>query len=133
MKCTGKTFQNVTANLVRYFRPQYSDRNSHAGEYYSHPNGYADHYPRSCFGFMCIPVFGTQIKMGSVYNPAMLDHFFEIRTRTLHFYGLPETLKTLKNSLFNDDIFPDFRTINLALQEWCLSGICQKIYGKRDD
>jgi HD-GYP domain-containing protein (c-di-GMP phosphodiesterase class II)/ribonuclease BN (tRNA processing enzyme) len=46
--------------------------------------------------------------------PALLDHFFETRTRTLHLYGLPETLNALKKSLFNDDIFPDFRAIDLV-------------------
>jgi HD-GYP domain-containing protein (c-di-GMP phosphodiesterase class II)/ribonuclease BN (tRNA processing enzyme) len=46
--------------------------------------------------------------------PALLDHFFETRTRTLHLYGLPETLNALKRSLFNNDIFPDFHAIDLA-------------------
>jgi HD-GYP domain-containing protein (c-di-GMP phosphodiesterase class II)/ribonuclease BN (tRNA processing enzyme) len=45
--------------------------------------------------------------------PAILDHFFEKRTKTLHLYGLPETLDTLKTSLFNNEIFPDFCTIDL--------------------
>ncbi len=46
--------------------------------------------------------------------PAILDLFFTSKTRTLHLYGLKETLEVLKNSLFNRHIFPDFSEIDLV-------------------
>jgi HD-GYP domain-containing protein (c-di-GMP phosphodiesterase class II)/ribonuclease BN (tRNA processing enzyme) len=45
--------------------------------------------------------------------PALLDQFFETRTHTLHLYGLRPTLEALRDSLFNDNIFPDFHAIDL--------------------
>ncbi len=45
--------------------------------------------------------------------PALLDLFFTTRTNTLHIYALEETLIMLKESLFNEAIFPDFSNIDL--------------------
>jgi cAMP phosphodiesterase len=43
----------------------------------------------------------------------MIDAFFTTRDRTLNIYGLPQTIKTLRNHLFNDEIWPDFTAISL--------------------
>ncbi len=45
--------------------------------------------------------------------PAIIDLFFTSKIKTLNLYGLEETLETLKNSIFNEHIFPDFSKIDL--------------------
>lgn len=45
--------------------------------------------------------------------PVMLDLFFAQQKRTLHIYGLEATLDTLRRSIFNEEIFPDFSEIDL--------------------
>ncbi len=42
-----------------------------------------------------------------------IDHFFAKRRKPLQIFGLPATLNTLKNHVFNGDIWPDFAQIPL--------------------
>lgn len=43
----------------------------------------------------------------------LLDNFFEKREETLRVYGLKETLKIIKQHIYNDDIWPDFTQLNI--------------------
>ena len=45
--------------------------------------------------------------------PFLLDNFFERREETLKLYGLPQTIKTVKEHIYNNDIWPDFTEIRL--------------------
>ena len=45
--------------------------------------------------------------------PFLLDNFFESREETLKLYGLPQTIKTVKEHIYNNDIWPDFTEIRL--------------------
>ena len=44
---------------------------------------------------------------------AVIDTYFCMRTKTLNLYGLPSTLKAIKQNFLNDEIWPDFSTIAL--------------------
>ena len=60
-------------------------------------------------------IFITHSHFDHISNiPSILDLFFTTKTRTLNLYGLPETLEVLRNSLFNQYIFPDFSKIDLV-------------------
>ncbi|QKF58991.1 HD domain-containing phosphohydrolase [Aliarcobacter lanthieri] len=45
--------------------------------------------------------------------PFMLDNYFEDRVTPLTIYGSAKTLEVLKNSIFNNQIWPDFSNIKL--------------------
>ena len=49
--------------------------------------------------------------------PALLDLFYDKRTKALHIYALKETISALRDSLFNGSIFPDYTQIPLANNE----------------
>ena len=44
----------------------------------------------------------------------VLDNYFCIRKKTLNIIALPETIKVLKEDIFNYRVWPDFSTINLT-------------------
>jgi HD-GYP domain-containing protein (c-di-GMP phosphodiesterase class II)/ribonuclease BN (tRNA processing enzyme) len=43
----------------------------------------------------------------------ILDNYFTQREKTLYIYGLPETIRALKENFLNDTIWPDFSKIKL--------------------
>jgi len=43
----------------------------------------------------------------------VLDNYFSLRKKTLNIIALPETIKTLRENIFNHSIWPDFSKINL--------------------
>lgn len=59
-------------------------------------------------------IFFSHSHLDHIIDSAFLmDNFFAQRTTPLYLYGLPQTLKTLKNHFFNWDIWPDFSEIHL--------------------
>lgn len=48
--------------------------------------------------------------------PFLIDNFYSQRQESLKIYGLPETLKAVKENLFGGDIWPDFSQIPLLGQ-----------------
>lgn len=72
--------------------------------------------------------------------PFLIDLYYTDQTHTLNIYALEETINSLKNHLFNYELYPDFSQINLlnstnkALkfnvidfdQEYCVDGITLK-------
>ena len=45
--------------------------------------------------------------------PFIIDTYFSLRKKSLKIYGLKETIKTIKENLLNDKIWPDFSKIQL--------------------
>ncbi len=49
--------------------------------------------------------------------PLLIDTFFELRETPITIYGLKDTLQSLKNYIFNQDIWPDFHEIDLISKQ----------------
>ncbi|MDD2383480.1 MAG: GAF domain-containing protein [Sulfurospirillaceae bacterium] len=64
---------------------------------------------------LCINrIFFSHSHLDHIIDSAFLiDNSFSTRTEPLYLYGLPETIRALKNHVFNWDIWPDFSKIHL--------------------
>lgn len=59
-------------------------------------------------------IFFSHSHLDHIVDSAFLiDNSFAKREEPLYLYGLPQTIKTLKEHLFNSEIWPDFSEINL--------------------
>jgi len=45
----------------------------------------------------------------------ILDNYFNLRKKSLHIFGLPQTIKAIKENFLNNTIWPDFSKIPLTL------------------
>lgn len=59
-------------------------------------------------------IFFSHAHLDHIVDSAFLiDNSFATREKPLYLYGLPQTIKALKEHIFNYDIWPDFSEINL--------------------
>ncbi len=63
-------------------------------------------------------IFFTHSHLDHLLDSAfIIDNFFDRRTKPLRLHGLPETLEAVKKHLFNWDIWPDFSSLKLTLND----------------